>query len=79
MAGQITRDTYGLYLVDRRSGTICLYEYLAGQKVLRLRAARTFTFDLQLDELNTAPSPADIARLVGRARRLKDVTSEPRP
>ena len=74
VAGQITRDTYGLYLVDLRNDTICLYEYLGGERrLLRLMAARTFTFDRQLDAYNTEPPPADIQKLVQNARRQKDV------
>lgn len=74
IAGQITRDTYGLYLVDLRNDTICLYEYVAGRPGrLWLRAARTFVYDRQLDAYNTEPAPAEIAEMVSKARRLKDV------
>ena len=74
VAGQITRDTYGLYLVDLRGGTICLYEYVSGRPgTLYLRAARTFVYDCQLDAYQTDPRPSEIAEMVSKARRLKEV------
>lgn len=79
VAGQITRDTYGLYLVDLRNDTICLYEYVGGRPgALWLRAARTFIYDRQLDAYRTRPEPAEIADMVSKARRLKDVKG-PKP
>ncbi len=77
IAGQITADTYGLYLVDLESGTICLYEYVARERRLWLRAARTFRADVQLDAYNTEPSPAEVSKMVREARRLKDVSTKP--
>ncbi len=77
VAGQVTRDTYGLYLVDLRNSTICMYQYLHGERCLRLMAARTFIYDRQLDSYNTKPSPTDIAKMVANARRLKDVKTKP--
>ncbi len=79
IAGQITADTYGLYLVDLESGTICLYEYVARERRLWLRAARTFRADVQLDAYNTEPSPAEVSKMVREARRLKDVSGKPEP
>jgi len=79
VAGQVTRDSYGLYLVDLRNDTICLYEYVGGDRRLWLRAARTFKYDRQLDSYNTEPAPAKIADLVSQARRLKEVEKTPKP
>ena len=79
VAGQVTRDSYGLYLVDLRNDTICLYEYVGDDRRLWLRAARTFKYDRQLDSYNTEPAPAKIADLVSQARRLKDVEKTPKP
>jgi hypothetical protein len=79
VAGQITRDTYGLYLVDLRNDTICVYEYVSGRRgALWLRAARTFIYDRQLDAYETKPEPAEIADIVSKARRLRDV-KRPKP
>ena len=72
VAGQVTRDGYGLYLLDLRNQTITVYQYVPNNRVLRLLAARTFAFDVQLDEFNTEPSPREIRDLVGTTRRLTD-------
>lgn len=77
IAGQVTRDTYGLYLVDPQNSTICLYQYLANERRLRLVAARTYLFDRQLDSYNTDPEPAEIEKLVQEARRLRTTTTRP--
>lgn len=79
IAGQITGDTYGLYLVDLDSGTICLYEYVAGERRLWLRAARTFLPDVKLDEYNTQPAPKEIQKMAAEARRLKDTPPKQSP
>jgi len=78
IAGQLTRETYGLYLVDVQNGTICLYEYLNRDRCLRLMAARTFVYDRKLDSYNTKPLPADVAKMVAEARRLKDAPTPKR-
>ncbi len=79
IAGQITGDSYGLYLVDVENGTICLYEYVAGKRRLWLRAARTFLADVRLDAYNTLPEPKEVLKMVSEARRLKDVSPKKRP
>jgi len=70
IAGQVTPDTYGLYLVDYENATICVYQYLPGNRQLRLMAARTYAYDRQLDVYNTQPSPREIKQLVEQHRRL---------
>lgn len=77
VAGKITSDTYGLYLIDRESGIITVYQWIAGRPgKLKLAAARNCSFDLELDEYNTEPSPSEIKSLVRQGRRLR--SSEPR-
>lgn len=70
VAGKVSSNTYGLYLVNTRSGTMALYEWLPKGRKLRLMAARNYTFDLQLDDFNTEPSPREIKKLVEQNRRL---------
>jgi hypothetical protein len=72
VAGQITRDTYGMYLVDAERGTICVYQYVPTTRKLHLRAARNITFDLLLDAYNTELPPQEIKKLVEQHRRLKE-------
>ncbi len=72
IAGQVSANSYGVYLVDLEKSTICLYEYVGRDRRLWLRAARTFHADLQLDSYNTLPSPDEISKMTTEARRLKD-------
>lgn len=74
---QLSRDSYGLYLVDPQNSTICVYQYLVNERRLRLVAARTCLFDRQLDSYNTEPEPAEIEKLVQDARRLRTTTTRP--
>ena len=77
ITGQISRDTYGIYLVDLDNQTICVYQYLTSAKTLKLLATRTFAYDVQLDEYNTEPSPRQIRQMVTEHRRLIDEPIEP--
>jgi hypothetical protein len=77
IAGQITRDNYGLYLVDLENATICVYQYFATERSFRLVAARTFRYDRMLDAYNTQPDPREVARMVGDAVRLNNTTTQP--
>jgi len=72
VAGKITPDTHGLYLVDLKNGTISVYQYLGGSRKLRLLAVRNYTFDVQLDEYNTEPPVREIRKLVQERRRVTD-------
>jgi hypothetical protein len=71
VSGQLSRDSYGLYLLDLDNRTLCVYEYFSGNRKLRLVAARTFRFDLKLDSYNTEPTPKEISKLVAEARRIE--------
>ena len=77
VAGQLTRDSYGVYLVDIESRSICVYQWLSGARKLRLAGARTYTYDRQLDEYNTEPSPSEIKKIVSKARRLDEAQPHP--
>jgi len=70
VAGQVTRDSYGLYLVDRTNRTMCVYQWMPSTRKLRLLAARTYTYDITLDQYNTEPDPLEIKKLGEKARRL---------
>ena len=72
VGGQVMKDSYGLYLVDRKNRTICIYQWLPATRKLRLMAARTFSYDVQLDDYNAdRPTPSEVKRLVEENRRLK--------
>ena len=77
VAGQLSQDTYGMYLVDLESGTMSVYQCTPDLKRLRLVASRTFVYDLQLDEFNTEPAPREIKSMVEQHRRLGAETTSP--
>jgi hypothetical protein len=70
VAGRVTADTYGLYLVDTKNATIAVYQFIPGKHQLRLMASRTYLFDTKLDEYNTEPPPSEIKKLVEQQKRL---------
>jgi hypothetical protein len=72
VAGKITPETHGLYLIDLKNGTVSVYQYLSGSHKLRLMASRNYTFDVQLDEYNTEPPVKDIRKLVQEHKRVAD-------
>ena len=73
VAGKVTPETYGLYLVDTRRGTVCVYQYLPASRKMRLMSARTFLFDVQLENFNCdKPTPHEVKKLVEQQRSLRD-------
>jgi hypothetical protein len=77
VAGQITRNSYGVILVDPARHGLVVYEYDPGDRQLRLRAARNYTYDMQLESYNTDPKPGEVAELVRQARRSPSATTQP--
>ncbi len=76
VAGQLDRSSYGLYLVDTQRRTICVYQWLGGADEFRLMAARNYTYDRELDEYKTKPSPHEIRELVRQAKRLDQAPAQ---
>lgn len=73
VAGQLSRDAYGVFLVDSSNSTMAIYEWVPDKvqgRKLKLVASRSFFYDLQLDEYNTEPSPRDIKALAEQNKRL---------
>ncbi len=68
--GQISRDTFGLFMVDVDSGTVWCYEMeksVSGEYALRLVAARSWIFDRYLEEFNcAAPTPGAVRMMVSQ-------------
>lgn len=72
-AGQISRETYGVYLVDYENKTICVYQFTPGKgRSLRLMAVRSYKYDVMLDAYNTPDdmSPAAVRKMVTEQKRL---------
>lgn len=66
MPAQLSGNQWGCYLMDVDRGTLCVYQYQAGMSQLKLVAARNFTNDTKLSNMNTAPSPQEISDLVDK-------------
>ena len=64
MPGQFAQYNWGCYVMDVERQTLVAYEYIPGQKQLRLVASRFFGHDRQLQNYNTTPAPDEIERLV---------------
>src|SRR4051812_11494798 len=57
MPGQLSKDTFGCFLLDVDAQTLAVYRYDL-DKQLRLAAVRNFRFDRKLANFNTSvPSP----------------------
>jgi hypothetical protein len=77
VAGKVTPETYGLYLVNLKQGTICVYQYLPASHKLRLMAARTFVFDRELEDFNNEkPTPREVKKLIEEQRSLQDTKAK---
>jgi hypothetical protein len=65
MPAQFAVNIWGVYLMDVDQQTLCAYQYLPGEKQLRLVAARNFTYDRKLHNYNTEkPTPAEVRDLI---------------
>jgi hypothetical protein len=73
MPAQLDRDSWGVYLMDTDRGTLCVYQYLRGKRSLELVAARKFTGDTRIENMNTFPTMQEMADL------LKKQQDGPRP
>lgn len=77
LAGQINRDTYGVYLVDPQNSTLTLYQWMPDVRRLKLLASRNYGLDARLDEYNTEPALQEIKQIVENARRVNTATTQP--
>jgi hypothetical protein len=64
MPGQFSPNNWGCYVMDVERQTLVAYEYMPGQKQLRLVAARFVGHDRQIQDYNTTPSPDEMQRHV---------------
>lgn len=64
MPGQFSPNNWGCYVMDVERQTLVAYEYIPGQKQLRMVASRFVGHDRQLQNYNTTPAPDEIERLV---------------
>ena len=76
-SGQLSKGTYGVYMVDVDAMTAWVYEYLPQKGCLRLAAARTWRYDRYLENHNLCDLPPDVVeQMVEDQRRYRLESSE---
>jgi len=71
-SGQLSENSYGLFMVDVDAGTIWCYEYVEGKKKFRLAGARSWLFDRYLENQDfQGPSPEEVEQMVEQQRLIK--------
>jgi len=69
-SGQLTKSTYGVYVVDTDTATMWMYEYLGTKGCLRLAAARSWRFDRYLENHNACDLPPEAVEQMIEEQRL---------
>ena len=76
-SGQLSKNTYGVYMVDVDAMTISVYEFNQQKNCLRLAAARTWRYDRYLENYNICDLPPDtVERMIEDQRRYRLESSE---
>jgi hypothetical protein len=76
-SGQLSKGTFGVYMVDVDAMTTWVYEYLPQKGCLRLAAARTWRYDRYLEDYNVCGPPPDaVERMVEDQRQYRIQASE---
>lgn len=71
-SGQLSKGTYGVYVVDTDTMTIWTYEYLAQKGCMRLASARTWRYDRYLENYNVCDlSPESVEQMVEEQRKYR--------
>ena len=71
-SGQLTKSTFGVYLVDVDTMTIWTYEYLPRKSCLRLASARTWRYDRYLENHNICDLPPEaVEEMIERQRQYR--------
>ncbi len=76
-SGQLSKGSYGVYMVDVDAMTMWVYEYQALKGCMRLAAARTWRYDRYLESHNLCDLPPDIVeKMVDEQRQYRLQSSE---
>ena len=76
-SGQLSKGTYGVYMVDVDAMTIWVYEYIPQKGCLRLAAARAWLYDRYLENYNSCDLPPEVVeQMIGDQRRYRLEKSE---
>ena len=77
MPAQFSQNTWGCYVMDVDTQTLCAYQFMPGEKQLRLIAARNFRFDRRLGNYNTTPPPMEVKDLLDKEAQTNRVNGAP--
>lgn len=76
-SGQLTKGSYGVFVVDTDSMTIWAYEYNAAKGCLRLAGARSWRYDRYLENHNLCDLPPEVVeKMVEEQRQLRLQSTE---
>jgi hypothetical protein len=76
-SGQLSKNSYGVFLVDVDAMTLWTYEYLPQKGCLRLAAARTWRYDRYLEDYNGCDLPPDVVeQMIADQRKYRLQSSE---
>jgi hypothetical protein len=76
-SGQLSKSSYGVYLVDVDAMTMWVYEFTSPKNCLRLAAARTWRYDRYLENHNICDLPPDVVeQMIEQQRQYRLQSSE---
>ena len=76
-SGQLTKNTFGVYMVDGDAMTLWAYEILPQNGCLRLAAARTWRYDRYLEDHNGCDLPPGvIEKMIEQQRMIRRQSTE---
>lgn len=76
-SGQLSKNSYGIFMVDVDAMTLWAYEYQPQKECLRLAAARTWRYDRYLENHNGCDLPPDaVEKMVEDQRQFRLEASE---
>jgi hypothetical protein len=76
-SGQLSKGSYGVYMVDVDAMTMWVYEFQPAKACLRLAAARTWRYDRYLESHNLCDLPPDVVeKMVDDQRQFRLQSSE---
>jgi hypothetical protein len=61
MPCQFSQSSWGCYIMDIDTQTVCAYQFNGVDHTLKLMAARNFKNDRRLSNFNTTPAPNEVA------------------
>lgn len=71
-SGQMSKSSYGIYMVDTDAMTVWAYEFNQQKNCLRLAAARTWRYDRYLENYNICDLPPEaVEQMVDEQRQTR--------